>query len=269
MTPFCAGREIAPGVHLIALLARSHHLDVYDAWSDQRVCRVVVKTPRPDRLREPAARTDLLREGRLLRRLAHPHIVRAYGVHDGPRPAIVLETLGGETLAHLLGRRRRRLAAPEVAHLGTHVASALSYLHAEGVLHLDVKPSNIVADGGRAKLIDLSIARPPGRMRAGRGTWCNMAPEQARGGIIGPPADVWGLGTVLYEAATGTNPFDEIDCGDDEYPQLLHRAAPVRSLRRLPAPLTAVIDGCLEPAAPDRPRLDEALARLGEVAASC
>src|SRR5204862_1788144 len=202
-------------------------------------------------------------EGRLLRRLAHPHIVRAYGVHDLPRPVIVLETLGGETLGHLLRRRRRRLGAAEIAFLGTHVASALVYLHAEGMLHLDVKPSNIVADGGRAKLIDLSIARPPGRMRGGRGTWCNMAPEQARGGVIGPAADVFGLGTVLYEAATGANPFDDYD--PDEDPSLKYRAARVRRARRLPVALEAVIDGCLEPAAADRPRLDEALATFAGV----
>ena len=93
-------------------------------------------------------------------------------------------------------------------------------------MHLDLKPGNIVAESGRAKLIDLSIARRPGRARPGVGTWCYMAPEQARGGQVAEPADVWGIGVVLWEAACGDTPF-----GDEsvEYPQLEGRAPALRS----------------------------------------
>nr|WP_246344608.1 serine/threonine-protein kinase [Conexibacter arvalis] len=251
------GRELVPGVRVSAHLHRSRHLDVYAAACERRGCPVVVKTVRPDRLSRADVARDLLREGRLLRRLTHPHIARGYDVHREPRPAIVLETIGGETLAHLLDRRD--LPAREVAELGRQLASALGYLHAEGYVHLDLKPSNVVADAGRAKLLDLSIAQRPGPIRAGRGTWCNMAPEQAAGGRVTAAADVWGLGTVLWEAATGVNPFDEID-------QLRERAESVRSLRpRLPRPLAEAIDGCLEPRPADRP----ALAELREGLAAC
>jgi eukaryotic-like serine/threonine-protein kinase len=265
--PLGPGREVAPGVRVLAHLARSHYLDVYDAWCARRACHVVVKTLRPNRLRDTSSHASLLREGELLCRLAHPHIVRGYDVHDGARPVIVLETLGGETLSHLFHRRRRRLAAAEVAHLGLHLASALAYLHGEGILHLDLKPSNVIADSGRAKLIDLSLARAPGRMDGGRGTWCNMSPEQARGGEIGPATDVFGLGTVLWEAAAGRNPFEDLDAGDEYYPQLVHRAAPVATRRRVPAPLARVIDGCLADDAAHRPTLDEAIAELAACAA--
>ena len=259
MRPLGAGREIAPGVPVLTHLARSNVLDVYDAWCERRACRVVAKALRPDRLRDVAARRALLREGRTLRRLAHPHVVRAFDVHEAERPVVVLETLQGETLARLIERRARPLAAVELAHLGGQLGGALRYLHGEGVLHLDLKPSNVIAHAGQAKLIDLSVARAPGRMPAGRGTWCNMAPEQARGGEVGPTADVWGLGTLLYEAATGTNPF--VALGDDaEYPQLEHRLAPVTTSRRLPRELAGTIDASLDPDPAARPSLDEALA---------
>jgi serine/threonine protein kinase len=71
----------------------------------------------------------------------------------------------------------RPLSAVELANLGAHLAGALRHLHAEGVLHLDLKPSNVIAENGRAKVIDLSHARAPGRVPAGNGTWCYMAPE--------------------------------------------------------------------------------------------
>jgi serine/threonine protein kinase len=248
MKPLSEGREIAPGVRVAEHLHRSNQLDVYAARCARRGCSVVVKTPRPDRLRDRAVVAALLREGRLLKRLAHPHIVRGYDVQRAPRPAVVLETVGGETLAHLL--HRTRLAAPDLSELARQLAGALGYLHAEGVLHLDHKPSNVIGDAGRAKLLDLSIAQRPGRIRAGRGTWGNMAPEQARGGQVTAATDVWGLGTVLYEGATGRGPFADRD-------QCAARADRVRGL---PRALAATIDACLQPDPAERPALAELLA---------
>ena len=258
------GAVVAPGVHVVRHLHRSNGADTYEAWSDRLASRVVAKTPRPDRLRVPAARAALLREGRLMRRLSHPNVVRAYEVHDGASPAVVMEAVGGETLAHLIERSRRRLGVADLAHLGLHLGSALTYLHGEGILHLDLKPSNIVAEAGRAKVLDLSLARPPGRVRAGAGTWSNMAPEQARGGEVGPAADVWGLGTVLYEAAAGVNPFEEHE--EIEYPQLVVRPAPLASLRRRSRALTDLVDATLDPEPDGRPTLADVRAELAALA---
>jgi len=265
--PLGHGREIVPGTTILEHLHRSNGLDVYDAWNEPRACRVIVKTLRPDRLRKPAARAKLLREGRILKRLSHPHIVRAYEVHEDPRPALVLETLTGQTVDHLISAARRPLSAPELSNLGAHLASALRYLHGEGVLHLDLKPANVIAEHGRAKLIDLSHARRPGRIRPGNGTWCYMAPEQVRGGAIDAAADVWGLGIVLYCAALGTNPIadlaDELDLDD---PQLHVRLPRVRVLRpQLSRVLTELIDVCLEPEHHDRPAMDDVARRLYEL----
>jgi serine/threonine protein kinase len=249
------------GYDLGERLARSEVLDVHVAWSHERGCPVIVKTLRPDRRDDASAARALRREGALLRRLSHPHLVRAYEVLDEPVPAVVLETLGGETLSHLVERRTRRLSAAELGFLGQHMGSAIGYLHGHGYLHLDLKPSNVVADGGRAKLIDLSIARRPGRVRAGLGTWCYLSPEQAAGARVDAAADVWGIGGVLFEAATGACAF-----GDDrdeawELPQLHRRADSVLVDRpRLPRAFAEAIDAALEPVPGDRPTLPELVA---------
>jgi len=248
MRPLGPGAEVG-GAEVIAHLARSNVLDVYDAWDRERGCRVAVKTLRPDRRRDPRARAALLREGRLLARLDHPHLVRAYAVRGGERPAVVLASLRGATLGALL--EGGRLGAAEACHLGLQLGSALRYLHGRGLVHLDVMPTNVIAHAGAATLIDLSIARRPGRVKPGTGTWCSLAPEQARGEHAGPPADVWGLAALLHEALTGAAPFAGED-GDGAFPCLDRPAPPVRALRpRAPRSLATAIDAGLasDPAA--------------------
>jgi serine/threonine protein kinase len=256
---------------------RGEDLDCYEAWSAQRYCRCFVKTLRPDAATDASARRHLTREARLLRSLSHPHLVRAYDYltpPGGQPPLLILENLTGATLSYLLngGGHGRRLSTTDLSYLGQQLCSALRYLHSRGYLHLDVKPSNIIATNGIARLIDLSLARPPGRCPAGTGTPGYMSPEQLAGGELGPPADVWGIGLVLYEAATATQPFDLPDvslstgsalsyCGD----RLAQRAPKIRARRRLPPEVATVIDDCLDRDPDRRPtleRLDAALATL-------
>ncbi len=246
----------------------------------------MLKAVRPDRRGEERLHGRLLREGRWLRDFTHPHLVRAYETVESPEPFVVLETLTGETLSHLLDRLRRRPSAADVALLGVQLCSAVHYLHGRGLLHLDLKPSNVVVDCGHAKVLDLSVARPPGPAPAGLGTFCYLAPEQARGGPLTAAADVWGIGITLFEAACGVLPFgrdgtaaDETSDGqerdDDDpagspeghsrperYPQLERSAPPVASLRRLPAALATAVDGCLRTDAPSRPTVAELAAAL-------
>jgi eukaryotic-like serine/threonine-protein kinase len=270
-----SGERLAPGLVIVEHLSRTRRLDTFEVFSEERACSCVAKTLRPDRRDDLRAREALIAEGRHLVELAHPHIVRGYELIVEPDPIVVMETLDGETVAHLVHRNPEGLPAEDVAWLGLHLASALRYLHRHRLLHLDVKAANVVADAGRAKLIDLSLARPPGRYRAGLGTWCNLSPEQARGTHLGPPADVWGLGTVLYEAATGEPAFDDDGSLTDDsahsgtwgtwdtddqaaagYPQLA--GAPVAGGRAgLPAELAAAIDACLAHDPADRPGLEQ------------
>jgi eukaryotic-like serine/threonine-protein kinase len=277
--PVAAGVELAPGYRALELLRRGNDLDVYDVWSEERACRCVIKAVRPDRLDRDSPRERLLAEGSLLRRLTHPHIVRAYELIEGPVPMVVMETLAGETVGHMIDREAE-LSPAELAQLGLHLCSAIRYLHGHGVLHLDLKPSNVIAECGRAKLIDLSVARPPGPAHAGIGTHYYLSPEQARGGDLGPAADVWGIGVVLFEAATGEPAFDDPDAPEDEdgdvdygesrsesldeadYPQLTSRARRIDELRPLPRELADVVAQCLDPAPELRPDVDELMRRL-------
>jgi serine/threonine protein kinase len=264
----------AAGYELLDHLHRSNGFDVYDAWSVERRSRVVIKTPRPDRIDDHLLLRRLEREGRLLYGLTHPHILRAYEVLPAPVPAIVTETLRGETLSHLV-RESHGLSAAETAVLGLQLCSAVGYLHGQGYLHLDLKPSNIVIDAGRVILIDLSIARKPGPATPGLGTWSYLAPEQAVGRRLGPEADVWGIGAVLFATLTTRPPFDDspadvsADTTDDDepdaYPQLTDRAPLVGTLRDLPTSLSEVVDACLEPDPWRRPSVGELAAALETV----
>ena len=238
------GEELAPGYEVIEHLSRGDALDVYDVWSRERSCRCAVKVLRPDRRTHERTRRRLLTEGHLLEQLTHPHLVRAYETIEEPDPIVILETLTGETLSYTIARRARRLALLELAYLGLHLCSAVEYLHGQGYLHLDLKPSNIMSACGIAKVLDLSLSSPPGERKSGAGTRAYMAPEQARGGYVDTPADLWGIGAVLYEAAAGRPPF-ELEEDGPKYPQLTCPADPIRRHRRLPQEFAAQIDACL------------------------
>ncbi|MBW3633350.1 MAG: serine/threonine protein kinase [Chloroflexi bacterium] len=262
--PLLPDAEIAPGYRVVDFLRRGRDLDVYDLWSESRGCRCVGKTVRPDRLESRGIPARLIREGKLLLRLTHPHIVRAYEVQTSPPPLVILETLPGETLSHLIDRRQRRLNAQDAAHLGLHLCSAVGYLHRNNILHLDLKPSNIIATHGMAKVLDLSIARPPGRHHGGIGTTGYMAPEQSQGDELASATDVWGIGVTLYEVMTGE---PACDVGDETSSSGVRaipcRPKPVRRVRRLPVALASVIDHALSFDPADRPSVDELTARLG------
>ncbi len=289
--PLQAGQAIAPGYEIIEHLHQSNNFDVYDVFSEERACRCIAKIPRQDLLDSVKARRGLLREGRLLKKLTHPHIVRSYETLEEPQPTLILEMLTGETLSYIIDTNYRRMPISEAVHLGLHLCSAVHYLHHYGILHLDLKPSNIVSERGIAKILDLSIASKPGRGRKGAGTRQYMAPEQVRGGQVSSATDVWGIGAVLFEAATDIAPFNdgERDAGSDseirtdsdeytegyetgsetetgtdsdlvepkDYEQLHRRADSVRVHRRVPAAFTSAVDGCLDPNPDLRPTVDD------------
>lgn len=265
------GEEIAEGYEVVALIRRGRRLDVYDAWSESRGCRCVIKTLRPERAGDVDAASHLTLEGTLLESLSHPHLVRAYETltTERSRPAVVLETLPGHTLSYLI-ETQGRLPFVDIALLGIQLSSVLTYLHGHNWVHLDVKPSNVVATGGRAILIDLSLIRRPGDTDVG-GTFDYLSPEQATGASVTAAADVWGLGVTMFEATTGDVPFSEAshkqrtENGDLVYPQLAGPPPPIKSLRRsIPKRLAGIIDACLQPVPTQRPTLDEVAGELAE-----
>lgn len=245
-------------------MRRGNDLDVYDAWSEQRDCRCVIKALRANRQLHEPARRRLRDEGRLLLGLRHPHIVDAYELIVRPDPLLVLQMLQGETVAHLIAGRRRRLVLTEIVFLGVHLCSAMHYLHGKGFLHLDLKPSNVIAELGQAKVIDFSLARRPGRAKRGVGTRFYLSPEQVRGHPVKAPADAWGIGVVLFEAATGRRAFPngvKAALGSRDgagWPP----AGPLQRLRRVPRDFAGPISACLDPDPAGRPTVRELSARL-------
>ncbi len=189
---------------------------VYRAW-DESLCRVVaLKVLRPERCEE-VDRQRLVREAQLAARFRDDHAVSVYSVvnPDGGLPYLVMEYVEGPTLAELIASGERP-EARRTALLIAQVAGALDAAHAAGLIHRDVKPSNILIDehAYRAKITDFGLARalsvPSSLSRDGflAGTPTYMSPEQARGesGLDGR-SDVYGLGATLYETLTGVTPY--------------------------------------------------------------
>ena len=234
---FHEGEQIAPGLTAVQLLGGGLRYEAYLAWAGRLRTLVVVKVVRPDQVADQRALEGVRREAAMLRRLAHPLLLRSFGATlDGDRPHLVLEHVEGPRLSTLL--RRYGMSLEQLLPLALNLCAVLHYLEQEGVVHLDVKPRNIIMGAG-PRLIDLSIARwtaELGDVRAPVGTDGYMAPEQRdrdRFGEIGPASDVWGLGATLREA--------------------MHE--------RVPAHLAAAVAACLEPRPVDRPSAGE----LGDV----
>jgi serine/threonine-protein kinase len=252
--------ELVPGLTAMSRLGGGTAYEAYLAWSERLHSHVVVKVVRPDEVGQSHTLRGLRREIAMLRRLDHPVIVRSFGGDaDGPRPHVVLEHLDGPRLSSLL-RKHGPLPLEQLLPLALQICSALHYLAGEGVVHLDVKPSNIIM-GSTPRLIDLSIARTVDEAAALDhvvGTDDFMAPEQCNPPVTGrpgPPADVWGLGATLYRAATGYLPFPsgDRDAGTTtgRFPQVGGTAAPLP--RHLSDAVAKPLLACLDPDPAARP----------------
>ena len=185
-------------------------------------------------------RERFLREARLAARLCHPNIVQVFDAgQDEGRPFLVMEHVDGDSLAGRLAGGRRCTAA-ELVNLTAQLAAGLAHAHAAGIVHRDVKPHNVLLrDDGTAKLTDFGIARAlteRGLTEIGTvvGTAAYMAPEQAAGQEVGPPADVYALGALVRHLAAGP----------------------------LPPALEALVDGALAPDPAARPSAEEVHLRL-------
>ncbi|MEU8345972.1 serine/threonine-protein kinase [Spirillospora sp. NPDC048832] len=153
------------------------------------------------------------REARAAARLRHPAIVTVYDrvMGEDGRPWIVMELIHGRSLEQMLAERGR-LPAHQVAAIGLAMLDALSAAHAQGIVHRDVKPANVLLEGDRVVLTDFGIAAVEGdatltRSGAVLGTPAYMSPEQVRGETVTPASDLWSLGATLYAAVEGRPPF--------------------------------------------------------------
>jgi eukaryotic-like serine/threonine-protein kinase len=268
------GDEIAPGRYALSLLGGGNHYEAYLAWDTDLYTIVVVKVLRPHLVDDERARRKLAREARTARRLSHPILIRCFdAVFEGPRPHLVLEHVEGSTLSSMV--RKGPLLPESAIRLALRMCSALHYMATREVLHLDVKPRNIVV-GANPRLIDFSIARSfeeAKRLKTAVGTDEYMAPEQCDPpnlGELGPPADLWGLGVSLFYALSGGLPFppgdeDSIDLLA-QYPQLQADPRPLPG--QVPQPLAEAVLGCLEKDPAKRPVASELATTLEALAVS-
>ena len=269
------GDAIAPGRPVLRQIGGGRRYEVFLVWDAQRLSVLVAKVLRPDHATDAVALRDLVREGDLLARISHPVVVRGFDTAGGgPFPHLLLEHLEGPTLQALLDRHGP-VGLEQLLPLGMHVAAALHYLAGEGVVHLDVKPDNLVM-GAPPRLIDFSVSR--GLISAGRlskpvGTDAYMAPEQCdrTRGELGPPVDVFGLGATMFRAMTGGPAFPRAQGAgrspDPEIrlPQLAR--APAALPRRTPPALAELLEAMLAPAPGDRPTAAQVVAALEPVVA--
>jgi serine/threonine protein kinase len=187
-------------------IGRSANATVYRAHDRALDRQVAVKLFQPDP--GPLTLRRAEREGRTLARLSHPGLVSIFdsGVHQD-RPYLVMQLISGQSL------QSRLLAGPlpeaDAVHMATALAEALAHIHSRSVIHRDVKPANILLDtADHPHLGDFGIALVAGQARLTChdeivGTPAYLAPEQIRGGAVGPAADIYALGLVLLECLTG------------------------------------------------------------------
>jgi len=186
---------------------------VYRAVDESLGRQVAVKVLRRELAAEPTYLERFRREARASAALSHPGVAGVYDYGElGGSAFIVMELVEGETLAERIVARGR-LPWTEAFAIGEQVARALAAAHANGLVHRDVKPGNVLVDAaGRAKVTDFGIAKAAAAATLTRtgmvvGSANYVAPEQAQGDDVGPAADQYSLGCVLFEAVTGRPPY--------------------------------------------------------------
>lgn len=186
--------------------------EVYQAVHTHLGRVIAIKVLSPDLADGPALQR-FYSEANIQASLKHPGVAEYLGFYEYQgRPCILMEYVDGDTLAEII-RRRGSLPPEEAVGILRSIASVLAHFHAQGVVHRDLKASNVkITTAGQVKILDFGIAR---HQRSDRmthvgavvGTTEALAPEQVRGEAVVPATDIWQLGVMFYEMLTGQSPF--------------------------------------------------------------
>jgi hypothetical protein len=240
---------------------------------DTRLGRAVALKRLPANLTEdPERRSRFFQEARAAAAVSHPALAQVYDVgEDEDGVFIAMELVPGRTVQELV--RAQQLDLPAAIEIGLQVAAGLGKAHEAGVIHRDVKPSNVmVTPDGRAKLLDFGLARildasgpslgvshveTLAKTQAGMvlGTIGYMSPEQARGLPADARSDIFSLGVLLYEMVTGDRPFSRATALDAMHAVAYDSVRPMTLTRPdVPPALARVVSRCLQKRADDRYR---------------
>jgi len=244
-------RELGRGGMGVVYLAREVRLDR----------PVAIKLLPPSKAADPGLRERFLREARTAAKLSHPNVIPIHAVEEiGGFVFFAMAYIEGETLTERV-RRRGPLAPSEAARVLRDVAWALAYAHAQGVIHRDVKPDNILLEAtGRVLVADFGIASVvagAGALAGGEvvGTPEFMSPEQALGEAIDARSDLYSLGIVGYFAFSGALPFEADKATKVLAKQVTEPALPLATtVAGVPRRLARAIDRCLAKDPADRPQ---------------
>ena len=187
---------------------------VFKAFDEKLHRQVAIKAMSPQLALTSPPRKRFLREARSVAALKHENIVQIYSVEEQPIPYLAMEFVDGQTLAQKLDNSGW-LEVPEILHLGRQMAAGLAAAHDKGLIHRDIKPGNILLEAGaeqKVKITDFGLARAADDATMTRtgtiaGTPMYMAPEQAMGQTLDHRADLFSLGSVLYQMTCGRPPF--------------------------------------------------------------
>lgn len=241
--------------------------EVYRARDTRLERSVAIKVLPAEVAADPERRARFEREARAVAALSHPHICVVHDVgRDNGIDYLVMELLDGETLADRLVRAKGPLQLDQVLKIGREIADALDRAHRAGIVHRDLKPANVMLTKSGAKLLDFGLAKKRETVVAGSladlttqatapgtaagtllGTVHYMAPEQVEGREADARSDIWALGVVLYEMATGTRPFDGASAASLLGAILKDTPAPLSTRQPLTPPaFEHLVDRCLD-----------------------